>query len=269
MSRAYRSTIVDQLRAAGCVFAEDEADILLSCARDEDLLAELVARRVAGIPLEQVVGWADFCGVRITVADRVFVPRARTALLVDEATRIVEARRSSGVRRPVIVDLCCGSGAVGAVLALRVPDVELHAADIDPAAVRCARSNVTALSIKAEVHEGDLYAALPDRLRGRIDLLAANVPYVPTDEVRLLPAEARLHEHRYALDGGPDGLQVLRRVAGAAPAWLSAGAAVLVEVTRAQACAATEAFSVCGLRVEVVSRDEPEATVVIGYRDTR
>ncbi|MYR62648.1 putative protein N(5)-glutamine methyltransferase, partial [Streptomyces sp. SID625] len=96
--------------------------------------------------------------------------------------------------------------------------VELHAADIDPAAVRCARRNIAPAG--GRVHHGDLYAALPADLRGRVDVLAANVPYVPTGEVPLLPSEARDHEPPAALDGGADGLDVLRRVAAGAPDWL-------------------------------------------------
>ncbi len=118
--------------------------------------------------------------------------------------------------------MCCGSGALGAALAAAAGrPVDLHAADIDPAAVRCARRNVGPAG--GQVHQGDLDGALPAGLRGRVGVLLANVPYVPTGDVALLPAEAREHEARLALDGGPDGLDVLRRVAAVAPAWLAPG----------------------------------------------
>ena len=104
----------------------------------------------------------------------------------------------------------------------RAGRAELHAADIDPAAVRCARRNLAAAG--GQVYQGDLYAPLPAGLRGRVDILLANVPYVPTGEVALLPPEARDHEARVALDGGADGLEVLRRVAGGRRAgWHPAG----------------------------------------------
>ena len=103
-----------------------------------------------------------------------------------------------GSRRPVVVDLCCGSGAVGAALAAAL-DVELYAVDVDPEAVRCARRNVG--PVGGVVYAGDLYAPLPADLHGRVEVLAANAPYVPTDDIRLLPLEARLHEPRAALDG--------------------------------------------------------------------
>ena len=162
------SAIVTRLRAAGCVFAEDEARLLIAAARTPAELDAMVGQRVAGLPLEQVLGWAEFCGLRITVAPGVFVPRRRTEFLVRQA--VVLARPGD-----VIVDLCCGAGAIGAALAAAVEGVEVYAADIDPAAVRCARQNLPA----DRVYQGDLYAPLPAMLRGRVAILAANVPYVP------------------------------------------------------------------------------------------
>ncbi|MER6983079.1 putative protein N(5)-glutamine methyltransferase, partial [Streptomyces carpinensis] len=202
-SPASRAAVVAALRTAGCVFAEDEAELILAAARTPEELAALVDRRVAGLPLEQVLGWAEFFGLRILVEPGVFVPRRRTEFLVEQAVA------QAGDAR-VVVDLCCGSGAVGAALAAALGPVELHAADIDPAAVRCARRNIASLG--GRVHSGDLFEALPAGLRGRVDVLAANVPYVPTGEVGLLPSEARDHEPPVALDGGADGLDVLRRV---------------------------------------------------------
>ncbi|GAA2327242.1 methylase [Streptomyces caniferus] len=259
-----RSAVVTTLRAAGCVFAEDEAELLFSTARTADALAAMVERRTRGLPLEHVVGWAEFYGRRIAVDPGVFVPRRRTEFLVGQA---VDLGRRAAVRtgRPtVVVDLCCGSGAVGAVLAAALNPVELYAADIEPAAVRCARRNV--LAAGGRVHEGDLFDALPKGLRGRIDILVANVPYVPTEEVGLLPPEAREHEPLVALDGGADGLDVLRRVTAAAPQWLAPGGHLLVETSERQAPQAVEAFTRNGLLPRVADSDELYATVVIGTR---
>ena len=169
----------------------------------------------------------------------------------------------------VVVDLCCGSGALGLVVATQVAGVELHAADVDPAAVACARANLARLGSPAHVHEGDLDGALPRRLRGRVAVLVANVPYVPTAGLATMPVEARVHENRVALDGGPDGLDVLRRVAAAAPSWLAPGGAVLVETTQAQAPVAAGAFAQNGLRPAVVHDDDLEATVVVGTAPDR
>ena len=152
------------------------------------------------------------------------MPRRRTEFLVRQAAAL--ARRGD-----VIVDLCCGAGAIGAALAAAVEGAEVHAADIDPAAVRCARQNLPA----DRVYQGDLYAPLPAGLRGRVAILAANVPYVPAGGNRLLPPEARAHEPRVALDGGPDGLDVLRRVAAGAAGWLAPGGHLLSETSDRQA----------------------------------
>jgi release factor glutamine methyltransferase len=255
--RAVQADVTARLRAAGCVFAEEEARLLLDAARSGDELEAMVARRVSGTPLEQVLGWAEFCGLRIAVEPGVFVPRRRTELLVREAAALAER---SG-RPLVVVDLCCGTGAVGAALAAVLGPVELHAVDVDPAAVRCARRNVP-----GQVHRGDLYAALPGRLRGRVDLLVANAPYVPTEAIGLMPPEARDHEARVALDGGPDGLDVQRRVIADAPAWLTPGGALLVETSEAQARGTVAAVAASGLTARMATSDELGAAVVVGTR---
>jgi release factor glutamine methyltransferase len=252
-----RSVIVTRLRAVGCVFAEDEAQLLISAARTPTDLAAMVDRRAAGLPLEHVLGWAEFCGLRIAVDPGVFVPRRRTEFLVSQAAALARPRA-------VVVDLCCGAGAVGAALVAVLDQVELYAADIDPAAVRCARRNVAATG--GQVYEGDLYEPLPATLRGRVDVLVANAPYVPTEAIGLLPPEARIHEARVALDGGADGLDVLRRVTAAAPVWLAPGGHLLVETSEGQIPQTVETFACSGLVPRVASSDELYATVVIGTR---
>jgi len=258
-----RSAIVARLRAAGCVFAEDEAELLISSARTQPDLTAMVDRRVAGLPLEHVLGWVEFCGLRIAVDETVFVPRRRTGLIVHEAVALVGAGQWLA-RTPVIVDLCCGSGAVGVALATALGEVALSAVDIDPAAVRCARRNVAATG--GQVYEGDLDEPLPDALRGRVDILVANAPYVPSEAIALLPPEARLHEPRVALDGGADGLDVLRRVIGAAPRWLAPGGHLLVETTERQVPLPLDIVARHGLIPRVASSEELGATVVVGSR---
>jgi release factor glutamine methyltransferase len=244
--------LVGRLRAAGCVFAEDEARLLQGSGRD---VPGLVERRVAGEPLEYLLGWAEFCGRRFAVEAPVFVPRRRTELLVREALR-----RASGAT--VVLELCCGSAAVAAVLAAEWPAADVHATDVDPAAVRCARRNLPA----ARVHEGDLYAALPPTLRGRVDVLVANAPYVPTGEIAMMPAEARDHEAPVALDGGADGLDLHRRIAAGAPEWLAPGGWLLIETSRHQAGRTAALAERAGLAAEVVTCDELDATAVVARR---
>jgi release factor glutamine methyltransferase len=255
--------LVIRLRTAGCVFAEDEARLITETARTPAEAAAMAERRASGLPLEHVLGWADFCGLRIQLDPGVFVPRRRTEFLVSQAAALAP----DGA---VVLDLCCGSGAIGAAVASRSRGgvSELHAADLDPAAVRCARRNLAPLSatVHAQVHLGDLYAPLPAALRGRVDVLLANVPYVPTDDIPLLPPEARLHEPHLSLDGGADGLSVLRRVAAGAERWLAPGGVLLTETSERQAPHAADALARVGLAPRVAESESEEATVVIGER---
>jgi release factor glutamine methyltransferase len=249
-----------RLRAAGCVFAEDEARLLISAAASPADLTSVVERRTAGEPLEHVVGWAEFCGIRIAVDPGVFVPRRRTEFLVTNAIAVAPPRA-------VVLDMCCGSGAIGAAVATHVGAIELHAVDIDPVAVACAGRNVALIG--GEVHEGDLYDALPASLLGRVDILIANAPYVPTDAIALLPAEARIHEPLVALDGGPDGLDVQRRVIDEAPSWLAPRGHLLIETSEQQAPRTVDAVARIGLDPRVERSEALNATIVIGIATDR
>ncbi|GAA1303030.1 methylase [Planotetraspora silvatica] len=251
------SVIVTRLRAAGCVFAEDEAELIVSTARTPDDVVAMVDRRVAGLPLEHVLGWAEFCGLRVAVDPGVFVPRPRTEFLIRQAAALAPAGA-------VVVDLCCGSGAMAAALAATLDRPEVHAADIDPAAVLCARRNLAPYG--GQVYEGDLYEPLPATLRGRVDVLVASPPYVPTGAIGSLPPEARVHEPHMALDGGADGLDVVRRVIAAARVWLAPGGHLLVETSERQARRAAEAVASSGLVPRVAASSELDATAVIGTR---
>ena len=246
--------LVARLRAAGCVYAEDEARLLL--AADTADIESLVARRIAGEPLEQVLGWAEFCGHRIRVERGVFVPRRRTELLARQAIAAATAPNS------VFVELCCGTGAVALTVALARPGLRPHAADVDPIAVHCARTNLE--RVGGRVHRGDLFDALPAALRGHVDVLVANAPYIPSGELGLLPPEARLHEPRVALDGGPDGLNLHRQIAADAPSWLSADGIVVVETSERQGPAAAGIMRGAGLEAQIARDESLDATVVSG-----
>ncbi|GGF29221.1 methyltransferase [Subtercola lobariae] len=291
--------IVRRLRAAGCVFAEDEAALLVAEAESPGELEAMVDRRVAGLPLEHLLGWAQFCGLRIAVEPGVFVPRHRTEFLAQQAIALAltpsfgfatgrastdggpadresagrapagggpadraPAAEGSPLRSPVVVDLCCGAGAIGAAIIDAVPHANVFAADIDPAAVHSARLNIT----NGQVYQGDLFDALPAALRGSVEVLVANTPYVPSEAIALMPPEARLYEARVALDGGFDGLDVQRLVAAAAPLWLCPGGHLLVETSDEQAPATAAIFESCGMPARIVSSEELFATVVIGVR---
>jgi release factor glutamine methyltransferase len=248
--------LVVALRSAGCVFAEDEAALLLAESTSEAELARMVERRIAGEPLEVILGWAEFRGIRVGVEAGVFVPRYRTGFLVELAIALAAPS-------PTVIDLCCGSGALGMAFAAAVPDTRLFAADIEPAAVACARRNLAGIG---DVFEGDLFAPLPRSLKGNAELLIVNAPYVPTDEISRMPPEARLYEPLVALDGGGDGLDIHRRVAAAAHDWLKPGGTLLIETSDRQRDVAARIFEDDGLRPRVDYSEDYEATVVSGTR---
>jgi release factor glutamine methyltransferase len=250
------------LRAAGCVFAEDEARLLLEAATGSVGLDELVARRVAGEPLEHVLGWVEFAGLWVSLGPGVFVPRRRSEVLVTEAAALAARARW---RRPVIVDLCCGCGAVGAALAARLPSARVHSTDSDPRAVRWAERNLPAA--RGWVHQGDLYQPLPAALRASVHLIVAVAPYVPTGAIPLLPPEARDHEPPLALDGGADGLALVRRVIAEASDWLAREGHLVVEIGHPQIEDVTVALRGAGLTPRIVISQEPDAVVVIGSRN--
>ncbi|MET0481207.1 MAG: putative protein N(5)-glutamine methyltransferase [Mycetocola sp.] len=249
-----RADVTRKLRAAGCVFADEEAALLGDAAATASELDALVARRLDGEPLEYILGWAEFCGLRVAVEPGVFVPRRRTGFLVDRAVML-----AAGSGHPLVVDLCCGSGAIGRALVERLGDVELFATEIDPVAVRCARVN---LGERGLVLEGDLYEPLPTRLRGRVDLLTANAPYVPTADIATMPREARLHEAWATLDGGHDGLDLQRRIAAEASVWLRVGGHLLIETSERQADDTAGILARAGLDPLVEHSVEYDATVV-------
>lgn len=245
--------IAATLRRAGCVFAEDEAALLIDEA-PPGLLDGWVRRRVTGEPLEYIVGWALFDGLRIAVDPGVFVPRRRTEAMVDAAVSLL----APGA---LLLDLCCGSGAVAAAVHRRAPGTSVHAADVDPIAVACARRNLPGI----EVALSDCFAGIRADLRGRFTVITANTPYVPTAAIATMPPEARDHEPVGTLDGGVDGLDVQRRVAAEARQWLRPGGALIVEVSQAQVEPACGVMSDSGLVPEVRRDDERDATLVVGY----
>ena len=259
LSRHARLVVAHRLRAAGCVFAEDEVALLAGAASTPGDFAAMVERRIAGLPLEQVVGWAQFCDLRVAVDPGVFVPRRRTEFLVSEAALLGAGRP----RPPVVVDVCCGTGAIGLALAAALGEIELHAVDIEPAAARCARRNLAGIGL---VYEGDLYEPLPGAIRSGVDLLVANVPYVPTAQIVFLPGEARRHEPPVTLDGGVDGLDLARRVIDGAPSWLATGGHLVIETSERQAASVFDIVARSGLLARVATCEELDATVVIAAK---
>ncbi|MGZ8624941.1 MAG: N5-glutamine methyltransferase family protein, partial [Actinomycetota bacterium] len=202
-----------------------------------------VARRREGEPLAWITGAVDFCGIRVRVDRGVYVPRAHTEALARRAATLLPAGGTA-------VDLCTGSGAVAAVMRSARPDATALGTDLDPAAITCARSNgVTALL-------GDLDEPLSATLEGAVDVLTAVVPYVPTEELHLLPRDVIAFEPRRALDGGPRGTALLERVAELSVRWLRPSGRVLLELGGDQARALEATLSHVGLSEWRVHRDD-------------
>lgn len=246
--------VAERLRAAGCVFPEDEARLLSAQARTADELSELIRRRCTGVPLEHVLGWAEFRGLRLSIAEGVFVPRPRTEFLVDCVVAGLP-------QEACVLDLCCGCGTVAAAVLADRSDVTAHAVDIDRRALSCARRNLDPR--RGTVHLGDLYTALPGELRGTVDVVVANAPYVPSGELGLLPLESRLHETRAALDGGHDGVEVQRRIVRDAAQWLRPGGQLMLETSGHQAPAVLTALATAGFIGHTAHDVGREATVVL------
>lgn len=239
------------------MFAEEEAALIAATARTPRELARMAHRRSSGTPLEHVLGWARFHDLRVRVDPGVFVPRPRTEFLATQAL----TRTRPGA---LVVDLCCGTGALGAVLATHRQGVRLHATDIDAASVRCAQHNITHLGGRA--HHGDLFSPLPTALHGHVDVVVVNAPYVPTGQIALLPTEVRDHEPLRSLDGGPDGLDVVRRVCARARPWLAPGGHLLIQAHPGQKGPAMAALTRGGLQATSVTCDDTDTAVVVGHR---
>lgn len=218
--------LVERLRSAGCVFAEQEAHVLLRAAAGAEL-ERLCARREAGEALEHLVGEVEIDGEMLAVGPGCFVPRQRTLALIDAAIHEARSRRS-----PVVVEAYCGVAPVAALIGRRVPGARLHVSDQDERPLIHARANLPA---DAGVHRGSGLGALPAQLAGTIDLIAAVPPYVPSAQLDLMPRDAREQEPETALVAGEAGLDEVRRVLREAPRWLAPGGVLLLEMHRGQA----------------------------------
>lgn len=254
--------VTAQLRAAGCVFAEDEADILRETAGDDaGHLARLVRARADGAPLEPLVGWVEFAGRRLSVGPGVFVPRQRTLRLLDLA--LSELGRLPGARTRTFVEAFAGVAPLAAVVSSELPDVRVLACEQDPAALPHATAN---LAGRGAVVPSDVLTGLPDTHRGHVDVIAAVPPYVPDDDLGLLPREARDHEPASALSGGPDGLRWIRALIDEASDWIQPGGLLLVELSDHQLAAAAQYGVGRGWRQEPTEQEDEFRTTVLALR---
>ncbi|AZZ83204.1 SAM-dependent methyltransferase [Gordonia alkanivorans] len=249
--------LADALRRAGCVFAEDEAALLRQHASVADELDELVERRIAGEPLEHLLGWVEFGDLRLRVGPGVFVPRQRSLLLAQEAVRAAGERTD-----PVVLEAFCGVAPIASVVAASVSGARVHAADIAADALVHARRN---LPDDAQIHHGTGFDAVPESLAGHVDVIAAVPPYVPDHAFGLLAPEARDHEPRRALTGGVDGLDHVDTLVDAAQTWLSDTGTLLIEMNVAQFDAVAAGDGRRAFDIDAVAGDDGQ-TVVARFR---
>lgn len=193
-------------------------------------LRDAVKRRAAGEPLQYVTGEVAFRHIVLRVVPGVFIPRPETEILAEECLTFL---RSPGApENAVVVDACTGSGAVACSLAQEQPGTTVHATELSPLAATTARANAERLSLgeRVTILEGDLLAPLPDSLLGMVDCLVSNPPYIPSADLPDLPSEVLGFEPHLALDGGPDGLDVARRLMSEGRRWLKPGGMLAMEL---------------------------------------
>lgn len=213
-----------------------------------------LARRLSGEPLQYVLGWEEFCGLRLRVTPEVLIPRPETELLVEWAVEICRAlpaedpaRNGSGnplaAGRGIAIDLGTGSGAIACALAANSADLVVFGVDHSARALAVAEGNVRALGLQSRVRlaQGDLFEPVAELARA-VDLVIANPPYIPSGLIGALPLEVRGWEPTLALDGGPDGMAVHRRIMAGAPAILRSGGWLLMELGEGQAGSLTRAL---------------------------
>jgi len=213
-----------------------------------------VSRRERREPLQHILGWEEFCGLRFAVTPAVLVPRPETETLVEWALSLLPR---VGASRRLVIDVGTGSGCIACALAAARSDLVVVAVDASPAAVAIARRNVSTLELSARVtvEEGDVLSGIGSR---RADLVVANLPYLPAPLLASLAPEVRSHEPWVALDGGVDGLSVIRRLVAEAPACLATGGALVLETAGGDQIGLTAAlmraagFSIIATRRDLV-----------------
>ena len=224
---------------------EEEAD-----KETEEAYFELIAERASRIPLQHITGKQEFMGFDFKVSPDVLIPRQETEVLVTEAAKLLrDERKAAGERQKArgglfklfgapptqdVLDLCCGSGAIGISLAKICEDVSVTATDISDAALALAKANAKANHTEIEFLQGDLFEPLKDTAKGKLvrsyDLIISNPPYVKSSLIALLQEEVKNHEPLLALDGGADGLDYYRRIIAEAPTYLKNDGWLMLEI---------------------------------------
>lgn len=241
---------------------DDLDDDFAPSKRERDRYLALIARRAAGEPQPFLTGRIEFYGLDLKVWPGVFVPRPSSELVVDRALKHLRRKRS-----PVVIDVAAGTGPIALAVGDELSSAEVWALDIDEEALKHGRKNAKRLGIgNVRFRTSDMYAALPARLQGRVDVITGHVPYVPADELDDLPAEVREHEPIHTLSDEGDGLYLLRRAIREATEWLKPGGWLLLEMSDDFAPKARRIVRAARLRDENVATDEDGLSVVVEAR---
>jgi len=235
---------------------------------ETDRYRELVRRRGAGEPLQTLIGETEFYSRTFKVEAGVFIPRPETEHLVERCVELMTGGTSS-LLQPTALEIGCGTGIIGVSLAAEMPRLRVWASDVNPAAVELTAVNARRLGVGARVEplEGALFRPFPVQLRGAVNLLVSNPPYIPSDVVPTLSREVAEHDPREALDGGADGLDVYRAIAAGAGAWLVEDGIVALEIGYDQGESVPEILREAGFRdIEVREDFNGHPRVVTGRR---
>ncbi|MDQ3958447.1 MAG: peptide chain release factor N(5)-glutamine methyltransferase [Actinomycetota bacterium] len=234
--------MADEMRAGGVESAEAEARWIVQAVDDsegDDAALEMMRRRIAGEPLQYVLGCAAFRRLELAVGPGVFIPRPETELVAERAMKRLP-------RDGIVVDLCSGSGAIALSIADERPDARVFATERSRRALEWAVRNREAHGLDVTLCEGDLFEGLPQDLSGRVDVVVANPPYVDEAETSLVARDVIENEPADALFAPGRGTSVIERIVAAAPEWLRQEGWLVTEIGETQGAAAGDLLRSAG-----------------------
>lgn len=203
-------------------------------AKDEEkTLREFIRRRTLREPSQYITGTAHFRGLELKVTSAVLIPRPETELIVDEALRVASLPPLAGKEKLTALDLCTGSGCIAISMCVEMPSAVVFATDISWDALSIASENAGRLNVEGRIvfMQGSLFRALAGlKLKGAVDIILSNPPYVPEAELFGLEPEVKDHEPRNALSAGPDGLAYIREIISVAHEYLRPGGRLIMEI---------------------------------------
>lgn len=248
------------------VEVDDLEDDYEPAGRVRERFLSLVARRAGGEPFPLLVGSIEFYGLSLPVRPGSFVPRPSSELTVERAVRHLRRRN-----HPVVVDVCTGGGPIALAIADEISNADVWGTDIDDGGLRQGRRNASHLEIdNVTFRRGDMYEALPARLKGSVDVITGHIPYVPPNEIDDLPAEVREHEPIFTLsDLSSDGLGLVRRAVVEAPEWLKRGGWLLLEVSEDLEAKVKRICRSAGFPETKTASDEDGLSIVVEARMPR